>query len=51
MDTFSETDENLVAKAQGYFAFLRGKQVTCFGRQGEQHTEWFPGADPAKKAA
>ncbi len=30
---------------QGYFAFLRGKRVTYFGRQGEQHTEWFPGAD------
>jgi len=29
---------------QGYFAFLRGKRVTYFGRQGDQHTEWFPGA-------
>ena len=33
---------------QGYFAFLRGKRVTYFGRQGDQHTEWFPGAAPAK---
>ena len=32
---------------QGYFAFLRGKRVTYFGRQGDQHTEWFPGAKPA----
>ncbi|HTQ50277.1 MAG TPA: DUF1398 family protein [Candidatus Acidoferrales bacterium] len=32
---------------QGYFAFLRGKRVTYFGRQGDQHTEWFPGAQPA----
>jgi hypothetical protein len=29
---------------QGYFAFLSGKRVTYFGRQGDQHTEWFPGA-------
>lgn len=29
---------------QGYFAFLRGQRVTYFGRQGDQHTEWFPGA-------
>jgi len=29
---------------QGYFAFLRGKRVTYFGRSGDQHTEWFPGA-------
>lgn len=31
---------------QGYFAFLRGKRVTYLGRQGDQHTEWFPGAKP-----
>ncbi len=31
---------------QGYFAFLRGKRVTYYGRQGDQHTEWFPGAGP-----
>jgi hypothetical protein len=24
-------------------AFLRGKRVTCWGRTGDQHTEWFPG--------
>jgi hypothetical protein len=30
--------------SQHYFAFLRGKRVTYFGRQGEEHTEWFPGA-------
>ncbi len=30
---------------QGYFAFLRGKCVTYFGRQGDQHTEWFPGSN------
>lgn len=29
---------------QGYFAFLRGKRVTYFGRNGDQHIEWFPGA-------
>ncbi|HEU6449455.1 MAG TPA: DUF1398 family protein [Verrucomicrobiae bacterium] len=30
----------------GYFAFLRGKRVLYFGRDGEQHVEWFPGAKP-----
>ena len=34
------------AGVQGYFAFLRGKRVTYLGRQGEQHVEWFPGAEP-----
>ena len=32
------------AGVQGYIAYLRGKRVTYFGRQGDQHTEWFPGA-------
>lgn len=35
------------AGVQGYFAFLLGKRVTYFGRQGDQHTEWFPGTGPA----
>jgi uncharacterized protein YbcV (DUF1398 family) len=35
------------AGVQGYYAFLRGRRVTYLGRQGEQHTEWFPGAKPA----
>jgi uncharacterized protein YbcV (DUF1398 family) len=34
------------AGVQGYYAFLRGKRVTYIGRQGDQHTEWFPGAGP-----
>lgn len=34
------------AGVQGYYAFLRGKRVTYFGRTGDQHTEWFPGAGP-----
>ena len=38
------------AGTQGYFAFLRGRRVTYFGRQGDQHTEWFPGAKPADAA-
>lgn len=29
---------------QSYFAFLRGQRVLYIGRQGDQHTEWFPGA-------
>ena len=34
------------AGVQGYFAFLQGTRVTYLGRQGDQHTEWFPGAEP-----
>ncbi|ULA67993.1 MAG: hypothetical protein LZF62_310066 [Nitrospira sp.] len=34
------------AGVQGYFAFLQGARVTYLGRQGDQHTEWFPGAEP-----
>ena len=34
------------AGVQGYFALLQGKCVTYLGRQGDQHTEWFPGAEP-----
>jgi uncharacterized protein YbcV (DUF1398 family) len=33
------------AGVQGYFAFLRGKRVTYFGRNGDHHVEWFPGAE------
>ena len=32
------------AGVQGYYAFLRGQRVTYLGRSGEQHIEWFPGA-------
>lgn len=35
------------AGVQSYFAFLRGQRVTCIGRQGDQHTEWFPGSGPS----
>ncbi|MCE9562446.1 MAG: DUF1398 family protein [Planctomycetes bacterium] len=38
----------MTAGVQGYFAFLRGKRVTYWGRAGDQHTEWFPGAAPAQ---
>lgn len=34
------------AGVQGYFAYLRGLRVTYSGRQGDAHTEWFPGAGP-----
>lgn len=40
------TRRAMAAGTQGYFAFLRGKRVTYFGRQGDQHTEWFPGTEP-----
>lgn len=42
------TRRAMEAGVQGYFAFLRGKRVTYFGRQGDQHTEWFPGVSPKK---
>ena len=35
------------AGVQSYFAVLRGQRVTYLGRQGDQHTEWFPGAKPS----
>ncbi len=40
------TERAIKAGVQGYIAFLRGKRVTYWGRDGEQHTEWFPGAKP-----
>lgn len=45
------TRRAMAAGVQGYFAFLRGKRVTYFGRQGDEHTEWFPGAQPTTPAA
>jgi len=44
------TRRAMEAGVQGYFAFLRGKRVAYLGRTGDQHTEWFPGAAPAKSA-
>jgi uncharacterized protein YbcV (DUF1398 family) len=41
----------MTAGVQGYFAFLRGQRVTYLGRQGDQHTEWFPGTRPNNSAA
>lgn len=38
------SERAMQAGVQGYFAFLRGKRVTYIGRQGDQHTEWFPGS-------
>jgi uncharacterized protein YbcV (DUF1398 family) len=40
------TRRAMVAGVQGYMAYLRGQRVTYWGRGGEQHTEWFPGAGP-----
>ena len=37
----------MAAGVHGYFAFLRGQRVTYLGKQGDQHTEWFPGAGPS----
>ena len=41
------TRRAMQAGVQGYIAFLRGQRVTYWGRGGDQHTEWFPGAGPA----
>jgi uncharacterized protein YbcV (DUF1398 family) len=43
------TRRAMAAGVQGYFAFLRGKRVTYWGRGGDHHTEWFPGAAPSEK--
>lgn len=40
------TRRAMEAGVQGYFAYLRGRRVTYLGRQGDFHTEWFPGAGP-----
>jgi uncharacterized protein YbcV (DUF1398 family) len=45
------TRRAMAAGVQGYFAFLRGRRVAYFGRQGDEHTEWFPGAKPASFTA
>jgi hypothetical protein len=34
-----------VAGCVGYFVQITGQCVQYFGRKGEVHTEWFPGAD------
>lgn len=43
------TRRAMAAGVQGYFAFLRGKRVTYWGRGGDQHTEWFPGATQSEQ--
>ena len=43
------TRRAMLAAVQGYIAFLRGQRVTYWGRGGDQHTEWFPGAGPSSK--
>lgn len=40
------TNRVMNAGVQGYMAFLRGKRVMYWGRGGDSHTEWFPGAKP-----
>jgi uncharacterized protein YbcV (DUF1398 family) len=37
------------AGVQSYTAFLRGQRVVYLGRQGDQHVEWFPGAQPVSR--
>lgn len=43
------TRRAMAAGVQGYIAFLKGQRVTYWGRGGDQHTEWFPGAEPKSK--
>src|SRR5262245_10286213 len=38
------TRRAMTAGVQGYIAFLRGQRVMYWGRSGDQHIEWFPGA-------
>ena len=45
--TYRRFSERVIsAGVQSYFTFLSGKRVVYIGRQGDQHTEWFPGAKP-----
>jgi uncharacterized protein YbcV (DUF1398 family) len=36
----------MLSGVQSYYAFLSGKRVVYFGRNGDHHVEWFPGARP-----
>ena len=36
----------VLAGVPSYSVFLKGKRVVYFGRNGDQHVEWFPGAAP-----
>ena len=45
------TRRAMTAGVQGYFAFLHGKRVAYWGRCGDQHIEWFPGAAPSKNTS
>jgi uncharacterized protein YbcV (DUF1398 family) len=40
------TRQALAAGCVGYFVQLSGRRVQYLGRNGEIHTEWFPGARP-----
>jgi uncharacterized protein YbcV (DUF1398 family) len=43
------TSRALAAGCVGYFVLLTGRCVQYFGRRGETHTEWFPGAAPSQE--
>jgi uncharacterized protein YbcV (DUF1398 family) len=42
------TKRAMAAGVQGYIVFLRGRRVMYWGRGGDAHTEWFPGAGPSR---
>jgi uncharacterized protein YbcV (DUF1398 family) len=41
------TRQVLAAGCVGYFVQIAGQCVQYFGRNGQVHTEWFPGAKPS----
>jgi uncharacterized protein YbcV (DUF1398 family) len=41
------TRQALATGCVGYFVQITGKCVQYFGRNGQIHTEWFPGAKPS----
>jgi uncharacterized protein YbcV (DUF1398 family) len=45
------TRQALAAGCVGYFVQITGKCVHYFGRNGQIHTEWFPGAKPSPPTA
>jgi len=43
--------KTMEAGCVGYFVLIAGKRALYFGRNGEVHTEWFPGTHSAPDAA
>ncbi len=43
--------EVLAAGCTGYLVSMLGRRVVYWGRSGDSHVEWFPGAEPKQSAA